>query len=71
MIVSIPVEIYRFFDIDDAQLIEFITSNHLDIEKDIEEIANEFGIPTDTIKARYELINQINVFYYNDRTNIH
>ena len=71
MIVSIPVEIYRFFDIDDAQLIEFITSNHLDIEKDIEEIANEFGIPTDTIKARYELINQINVFYYNDRTNIY
>ena len=71
MIVSIPIEIYRFFDIDDAQLIEFITSNHLDIEKDIEEIANEFGIPTDTIKARYELINQINVFYYNDRTNIH
>lgn len=62
MIVSIPVEIYRFFDIDDAQLIEFITSNHLDIEKDIEEIANEFGIPTDTIKARYELINQINDF---------
>lgn len=62
MIVSIPVEIYRFFDIDDAQLIEFITSNHLDIEKDIEEIANEFGIPTDTIKARYELINQINNF---------
>ena len=62
MIVSIPVEIYRFFDIDNAQLIEFITSNHLDIEKDIEEIANEFGIPTDTIKARYELINQINDF---------
>ena len=62
MIVSIPVEIYRFFNIDDAQLIEFITSNHLDIEKDIEEIANEFGIPTDTIKARYELINQINDF---------
>lgn len=62
MIVSIPVEIYRFFDIDDAQLIEFITSNHIDIEKDIEEIANEFGIPTDTIKARYELINQINDF---------
>lgn len=62
MIVSIPVEIYRFFDIDDAQLREFITSNHLDIEKDIEEIANEFGIPTDTIKARYELINQINDF---------
>lgn len=62
MIVSIPVEIYRFFDIDDAQLKEFITSNHLDIEKDIEEIANEFSIPTDTIKARYELINQINDF---------
>lgn len=62
MIVSIPVEIYRFFDIDDTQLTEFITSNHLDIEKDIEEIANEFGIPTDTIKARYELINQINDF---------
>ena len=62
MIVSIPVEIYRFFDIDDTQLIEFITSNHLDIKKDIEEIANEFGIPTDTIKARYELINQINDF---------
>lgn len=62
MIVSIPVEIYRFFDIDDAQLIEFITSNHLDIEKDIEEIANEFNIPTDTIKARHELINQINDF---------
>lgn len=62
MIVSIPVEIYRFFDIDDAQLIEFITSNHLDIEKDIEEIANEFGIPTDTVKARYELISQINDF---------
>lgn len=62
MIVSIPVEIYRFFDIDDAQLTEFITSNHLDIEKDIEEIANEFNIPTDTIKARYELINQINDF---------
>lgn len=62
MIVSIPVEIYRFFDIDDTQLTEFITSNHLDIEKDIEEIANEFGIPTDTIKARYELINQINNF---------
>lgn len=62
MIVSIPVEIYRFFDIDDAQLTKFITSNHLDIEKDIEEIANEFGIPTDTIKARYELINQINDF---------
>ena len=71
MIVSIPVEIYRFFEIDDSQLIEFITSNQQDIEKDIEEIANEFGIPTDTIKARYELINQINVFYYNDRTNIH
>lgn len=70
MIVSIPVEIYRFFDIDDAQLTEFITSNHLDIEKDIEEIANEFGIPTDTIKARYELINQINNFYHNDRINI-
>ena len=62
MIVSIPVEIYRFFFIYDAQLTEFITSNHLDIEKDIEEIANEFGIPTDTIKARYELINQINDF---------
>lgn len=62
MIVSVPVEIYRFFDIDDAKLTEFITSNHLDIEKDIEEIANEFGIPTDTIKARYELINQINDF---------
>lgn len=62
MIVSIPVEIYRFFDIDDAQLTEFITNNRLDIEKDIEEIANEFGIPTDTIKARYELINQINDF---------
>lgn len=62
MIVSIPVEIYRFFDIDDTQLTEFITSNHLDIEKDIEEIANEFGIPTDTIKARCELINQINDF---------
>lgn len=62
MIVSIPVEIYRFFDIDDTKLTEFITSNHLDIEKDIEEIANEFGIPTDTIKARYELINQINNF---------
>lgn len=62
MIVSIPVEIYRFFDIDDTQLTEFITSNHLDIEKDIEEISNEFGIPTDTIKARYELINQINDF---------
>lgn len=62
MIVSIPVEIYRFFDIDDTQLTEFITNNHLDIEKDIEEIANEFGIPTDTIKARYELINQINDF---------
>ena len=62
MIVSIPVEIYRFFDIDDAQLREFITSNHLDIEKDIEEIANEFGIPTDTIKARDELTNQINDF---------
>lgn len=62
MIVSIPIEIYRFFDIDDTQLTEFITSNHLDIEKDIEEIANEFGIPTDTIKARYELINQINNF---------
>lgn len=62
MIVSIPVEIYRFFDIDDTKLTEFITSNHLDIEKDIEEIANEFGIPTDTIKARYELINQINDF---------
>lgn len=70
MIVSIPVEIYRFFDIDDTQLTEFITSNHLDIEKDIEEIANEFGIPTDTIKARYELINQINDFYHNDRINI-
>ena len=70
MIVSIPVEIYRFFDIDDTQLTEFITSNHLDIEKDIEEIANEFGIPTDTIKARYELINQINNFYHNDRINI-
>ena len=70
MIISIPVEIYRFFDIDNAQLIEFITSNHLDIEKDIEEIANEFGIPTDTIKARYELINQINNFYHNDRINI-
>lgn len=62
MIVNIPVEIYRFFDIDDTQLTEFITSNHLNIEKDIEEIANEFGIPTDTIKARYELINQINDF---------
>lgn len=62
MIVSIPLEIYRFFDIDDTQLTEFITSNHLDIEKDIEEIANEFGIPTDTIKARYELVNQINDF---------
>lgn len=62
MIVSIPVEIYRFFDIDDTKLTEFITSNHLDIEKDIEEIANEFGIPIDTIKARYELINQINNF---------
>lgn len=62
MIVSIPVEIYRFFDIDDTQLTEFITSNHLDIEKDIEEIANEFGIPTDTIKARHELTCQINNF---------
>ncbi len=62
MIVSIPVEIYRFFDIDDAQLTEFITSNHLDIEKDIEEIANEFNIPTDTIKARHELTCQINNF---------
>lgn len=62
MIVSIPVEIYRFFDIDDTQLTEFITNNHLDIEKDIEEIANEFGIPTDTIKARYELTYQINNF---------
>lgn len=62
MIISIPVEIYRFFDIDDTKLTEFITNNHLDIEKDIEEIANEFGIPTDTIKARYELINQINDF---------
>ncbi len=62
MIVSIPVEIYRFFDIDDTQLTEFITSNHLDIEKDIEEIANEFNIPTDTIKARHELTCQINNF---------
>lgn len=62
MIVSIPVEIYRFFDIDDIQLTEFITSNHLDIEKDIEEIANEFNIPTDTIKARHELTCQINNF---------
>lgn len=62
MIISIPVEIYRFFDIDDTQLTEFITSNHLDIEKDIEKIANEFDIPTDTIKARYELTCQINNF---------
>lgn len=62
MIVSIPVEIYRFFDIDDAQLTEFITSNHINIEKDIEEIANEFNIPTDTIKARHELTCQINNF---------
>ena len=40
MIVSIPVEIYRFFDIDDTQLTEFITSNYLDIEKDIEATTN-------------------------------
>lgn len=62
MTIAITTEVLRFFDIDDAQLIEFITSNHLDIEKDIEEIANEFGILTDTIKARYELISQINDF---------
>lgn len=71
MTVNIPVEIYRFFNIDDNKLIEFITNNHLDIEEDIEKIANEFNIPIDTIKAKYELIYQINVFYYNDRTNIH
>ena len=63
MTVNIPVEIYRFFNIDDNKLIEFITNNHLDIEEDIEEIANEFGIPIDTIKARYELISQINDFF--------
>lgn len=70
MTVNIPVEIYRFFNIDDNKLIEFITNNHLDIEEDIEKIANEFNIPIDTIKARYELIYQINAFYHNDRINI-
>lgn len=62
MTVSVPVEIYRFFNINDTKLIEFIASNHLNVEKDIEKIANEFNIPTDTIKARYELISQINNF---------
>ena len=71
MTVCITTEMPRFFDIDDNELVNFIVNNHLDIEEDIEKIANEFNIPTDTIKARYELINQINVFYYNDRTNIH
>ncbi len=70
MTVSIPIEIYRFFNIDDNKLIEFITNNHLDVEEDIEKIANEFNIPIDTIKARYELIYQINDFYHNDRINI-
>lgn len=62
MTVCVTTEVVRFFDIDDTKLIEFIINNHLDIEKDIEKIANEFDIPTDTIKARYELINQINDF---------
>ena len=62
MTVCITTEMPRFFDIDDNELVNFIVNNHLDVEKDIEEIANEFGIPTDTIKARYELINQINDF---------
>lgn len=62
MTVGIPVEIYRFFDIDDDRLVEFIANNHLDIEEDIEKIANEFNIPTDTIKARHELACQINDF---------
>lgn len=70
MTVSIPIEIYRFFNIDDNKLIEFITNNYLDVEEDIEKIANEFNIPIDTIKARYELIYQINDFYHNDRINI-
>ena len=69
MTVSIPIEIYRFFNIDDNKLIEFITNNHLDVEEDIEKITNEFNIPIDTIKARYELIYQINDFYHNDRIN--
>lgn len=62
MTVCITTEMPRFFDIDDNELVNFIVNNHLDIEEDIEKIANEFGIPTDTIKARYELINQINDF---------
>ena len=62
MTVCITTEIPRFFDIDDNELVNFIVNNHLDIEEDIEKIANEFNIPTDTIKARYELINQINDF---------
>ena len=62
MTVYITTEMPRFFDIDDNELLNFIINNHLDIEEDIEKIANEFGIPTDTIKARYELINQINDF---------
>ena len=62
MTVCITTEMPRFFDIDDNELVNFIVNNHLDIEEDIEKIANEFDIPTDTIKARYELINQINDF---------
>ena len=62
MTVTITTELIRFFDIDDSKLVDFITSNHLDIEEDIEKIANEFDIPTDTIKARHELTCQINDF---------
>ena len=62
MTVCITTEMPRFFDIDDNELVNFIVNNHLDIEEDIEKIANEFNIPTDTIKARHELINQINDF---------
>ena len=62
MTVCITTEMPRFFDIDDNELVNFIVNNHLDIEEDIEKIANEFNIPTDTIKARHELICQINNF---------
>ena len=53
MTVCITTEMPRFFDIDNNELVNFIVNNHLDIEEDIEKIANEFNIPTDTIKARH------------------